>query len=471
MEPKLIILFLASLVLSDVHSVTVMKSHDSITIKEGDPYELLCTADTDVKACTIQTPYGATYVMWVGSAYENGRVKPNDDTKRNDRCGVKIDSAKDTDNGKWECIISAQTQTEGSLSVKGIVDVTVAVAPKKVQLKIGENLSPSEYKVKMDAKVKPEVKIDCVAEQARPQPEFIWYLGNEELKAGKSKREENKKEGKADYIETLKYFPDSKHNGKTLRCQVSHQAYTQVQKEEKKNEAELLLKISYPPVPSKKPRIFYGLTLGTTNEVRMEFNANPKPSEGYWTVNRTVVQLGSASLDKKYSSASLEKKDGIDGQWVALLTIHKLQVEDTKGKNTLTLKNEEGETVYEFQLALGKQPDPAPSGSEPPKSLTVGIIVIIVIIVLILVIVIVARAKGILCFAAKGGDELDEEKEAFENVEKGESNAIVQDSKQVAGGDSNSNKGTPDKKLDQDDTAEAKAEKEEKKSNGAHTPV
>jgi uncharacterized membrane protein len=104
------------------------------------------------------------------------------------------------------------------------------------------------------------------------------------------------------------------------------------------------------------------------------------------------------------------------------------------------------------------------------KSLTVGIIVIIVIIVLILVIVIIARAKGMMCFAAaKGGDELDEEKEAFENVEKGESNAIVQDSKPV--GDSNSNKGTPDKKLDDTPAVDVKAEAEEKKSNGAHTPV
>ena len=65
--------------------------------------------------------------------------------------------------------------------------------------------------------------------------------------------------------------------------------------------------------------------------------------------------------------------------------------------------------------------------------------------------------------AAKGGDELDEEKEAFENVEKGESNAIVQDSKPL------DTKGTPEKKLDQD--IDTKAEKEEKKSNGAHTPV
>lgn len=67
--------------------------------------------------------------------------------------------------------------------------------------------------------------------------------------------------------------------------------------------------------------------------------------------------------------------------------------------------------------------------------------------------------------AAKGADELDEEKEAFENVEKGESNAIVQDSKPET------KIQTPEKKLDQDAGADTKAEKEEKKSNGAHTPV
>jgi len=58
-------------------------------------------------------------------------------------------------------------------------------------------------------------------------------------------------------------------------------------------------------------------------------------------------------------------------------------------------------------------------------------------------------------------------------VEKGESNAIVQDPKQpivAAAGDSNSNKGTPNK-TENVKEPEAKGEAEEKKSNGAHTPV
>ena len=54
---------------------------------------------------------------------------------------------------------------------------------------------------------------------------------------------EDKDSGKKNYIETLRYFPSEKHDGKTLRCQVEHQAYTDVQKEDKLNEAEVLLKV------------------------------------------------------------------------------------------------------------------------------------------------------------------------------------------------------------------------------------
>jgi hypothetical protein len=35
------------------------------------------------------------------------------------------------------------------------------------------------------------------------------------------------KNGKADYRQTLKYFPDPKHNGKDIKCVVDHMAYTE----------------------------------------------------------------------------------------------------------------------------------------------------------------------------------------------------------------------------------------------------
>ena len=58
------------------------------------------------------------------------------------------------------------------------------VPPTKVQLKIEEVNAPSEYSVKMGTKENPkEVAVDCVAEEARPPPQFQWFLGEDELKA------------------------------------------------------------------------------------------------------------------------------------------------------------------------------------------------------------------------------------------------------------------------------------------------
>ena len=58
-----------------------------------------------------------------------------------------------------------------------------AVPPTKVQLKIEEVNAPTEYSVKMGTKENPkEVAVDCVAEEARPPPQFQWFLGNDELK-------------------------------------------------------------------------------------------------------------------------------------------------------------------------------------------------------------------------------------------------------------------------------------------------
>ena len=56
-----------------------------------------------------------------------------------------------------------------------------SVPPEKVELKIGENVNPQQYAVKMQSEKSDQLSVDCVAEQARPAPEFVWYLGEEKL--------------------------------------------------------------------------------------------------------------------------------------------------------------------------------------------------------------------------------------------------------------------------------------------------
>merc|ERR1712020_94144 len=81
---------------------------------------------------------------------------------------------------------------------------------------------------------------------------------------------------------------------------------------------------------------------------------------------------------------------------------------------TLEVTNDHGTTQYTFQLKLGEAP--------PPKSANapvIGIVILVVIIILIAGITILARAKSMLCFKAKSGEPLEEEKEAFDDPEKG----------------------------------------------------
>ena len=71
--------------------------------------------------------------------------------------------------------------------------------------------------------------------------QYLLFLLN--LQGEISSSSEDASAGKKNYIETLKYYPSEKHDGKTLRCQVEHQAYTDVQKEGKENEAEVVLRV------------------------------------------------------------------------------------------------------------------------------------------------------------------------------------------------------------------------------------
>jgi len=408
MDHKLIIVFFASVILSGVLSqVTIKSSHESITVNQEEPYELVCEANSnDIKGCLFTNPAGKSFILWPGASYEGGRVAQKGDGQST--CAVAISKAQDSDNGKWTCQVSVTDATSNAVTASADVDVTVAVPPTTVQIKIADVNAPSEYNVKMAAQK--DVAVECIAEEARPPPTFSWYLGEDLLNGDISTRDEDASSGKKNYIETLKYYPSEKHDGKTLRCQVEHQAYTDVQKEGKENEAEVVLKVQYPPQKPNKVEHRYDLNVGQEEKIRMEFSANPKPSVGVWTINGTTVPVSGADTNNMYVSGAFEEKDGLPGQWAVELTINKLSESDVSGQHKLEITNEEGSTEYLFELHKGTKPPPAADSN----SLTVGIIVIIVIIVVILVIVIVARAKGMLCFAGRKKKDEDDSEQAMD---------------------------------------------------------
>ena len=64
--------------------------------------------------------------------------------------------------------------------------------------------------------------------------------------------------------------------------------------------------------PQQNPKLvqeFYELHEGEPNDIRMMFRANPKPTEGQWSINGAIIEIGSESLDSKYKSSFIE--DGV----------------------------------------------------------------------------------------------------------------------------------------------------------------
>merc|ERR1712228_608198 len=114
--------------------------------------------------------------------------------------------------------------------------------------------------------------------------------------------------------------------------------------------------------------------------------------------------------------------------------------------------------TYSFNLALDDKP-PADKNS----GAVIGIVILVVIIILVGGIIVIARAKGALCFGAKSGEPLEEEKEAFDDAEKGKLAPSTENVQVVTK--------TPEKIPEAETKPESEEVKEEKKSNGAHTPV
>lgn len=230
--------------------------------------------------------------------------------------------------------------------------------------------------------------------------------------------------------------------------------YTMQQIADGSNVAEALLNLQFKPDQKGNTETFYGLKEDETNTIRIKFRANPKPSAGQWSIGETSVPVGGASIDEVFQSSHFDNGD-LEGEYQVELTF--TMTPELAGKTyALEATNELGTTSYQFDLALSQKP-PSESANGP----VIGIVILIVIIILVGGITLMARAKGALCFGAKSGEPLEEEKEAFDDAEKGK---LAPSGEQPV-------KATPDKKPEVETKPETEENKEEKKSNGAHTPV
>merc|ERR1711971_1381662 len=373
-------------------------------------------------------------------------------------CAMQITDIKDIDNGEWECSVTGKGPNGDFQIGQGKVQVIVAVPPTTVALQMDGQ--PITGPIDMNLDDQQQAFIDCVASGARPAPtEFMWYIGDTKLDANIKTREDEGENGKINFVSTLEYNAAPKHSGQMIKCVVDHKGYTALQIDDGSNVATAELNLKFKPELKGKTETFYGMKEGESNNVRIKFTANPKPSTGVWTLGEETVPVGASDNENTATSSQITESGDIDGEYQVELTF--TMVPELAGKPfSLEIENELGKTTYEFDLALDDQP-PSEEGSAP----VIGIVILVVIIILVGGVVVIARAKGALCFAAKSGEPLEEEKEAFDDAEKGK----LAPSTEVTNVQVTK---TPEKKLVEEETKpESEENKEEKKSNGAHTPV
>jgi len=356
---------------------------------------------------------------------------------------------QEKDNGEWTCTLTGLGPDDGNLeSASGKIRVVVANPPTDLYLeKEGERVTD---RLQMNLDSGKQTTVNCVTSGARPAPKFIWYIGNDKLNANTEVIEEN-----GLVKSSLEYNADPIHNGQSLKCEIEHMGYTTAALADSENEVAAELDLTFKPEPAPKQEVFYNQKIGQENTVMIKFKANPPPTEGTWKIGETEVPVGADQGSFKSGSFT---PGAVEGDHTVSLTF--TMSEDLARKPyTLNVKNALGEQTYAFELASSKIPEPADKGG----ATIVGIVIVVVVIIIIAGITIFARAKSILCFKAKSGEPLEEEKEAFDDPEKGKLAEEV--------------KPTPEKKaiVEETTTTETKKpeseEKEEKKSNGAHTPV
>ena len=317
------------------------------------------------------------------------------------------------DHGTWKC--RAFAADENGLSVGHSVDIEVfvAVPPQNVILTMGERRQPFYHSITSitkgdsitlrlgsDEKSAAAIEFECLALGARPAPEFKWYVGQAEVKKGDVEDRPGKVEQsgeKRDYAQLLKYAPSPKDTGRSIRCIVEHPGYG----DGKGHEVSVRLDLYFKPQPnsmvqtiSSRPR-----EGGQEVTVTVRFEARPRPWEGFWTMSgvESPVFLGSVSPDGNLNASHVVRgTTDAEHEFAATLTIKKAREEMAGGRNSLTLRNDEGEAVYKFEVGLGESSGTTGRGA---LNAIIALNVTVLVVIVFVGITCIARFRGVMCFS------------------------------------------------------------------------
>ena len=138
----LIILILTSMITSINTSIVVKQK--VIVAKKGEDVELVCSSSqSQALGCSFKSPADEDYNMLRGAAYEEGRIQQKE-LKPND-CAMKIANIRQSDNGIWNCNVTAK-DINGEYDIgTGAINLIVAIPPVEVSMKIDNKFVTGLY--------------------------------------------------------------------------------------------------------------------------------------------------------------------------------------------------------------------------------------------------------------------------------------------------------------------------------------
>jgi len=433
----------------------------SVEVREGEEARLTCsTSSADIVFCQFEDPSGNSFIMKENLPYEDGRLTYHGENPTKD-CGIRIANVRESDNGKWTCTLTVMVNGQGQ-GVKDEASVIVSRPPADIHLEVEGQVKTSEIIKFSESKSR---KVSCVTTGARPAVKFSWMLGEDPYQ-GKvmDLPEEVNQDGSMRQVQQLDYEAEPSHNGKKLVCIVDHSGFSREDISQQKNSAGLLLDVQFQPVAADHPQTFYNLKTGESKEVLMSFRAHPRPTEVLWQLGDNLeVPEGGESDDKNFRAEVLQDGPN-DGMFTAKLVINDVTEKIAGSAMNLVVANELGRTFYPFRLSLGEKPA-AGAGTGP----VIAIVVVAIIIIVVIVVTVIARSQGMLCFAESNlGEEAKKSAAQFEALEKGDDLPEKEPIKETNDIKKESVVNANEPKAE---TVNEKDEKEEKNSNGNHTPV
>ena len=304
-------------------------NNDEIMVKPNEKVNLECGLTGSYRYCIWEHRGEQIDTFDVhDNIYPGIMSKPENIT--DNQCGIILESASTEDHGEWTCKVFIKGET-----LIGRKNITILVKPTQVELTPVELISTADK----------HTNITCTVMKARPAGQITWLLADVDI-TEHAQVEDTPVTSDGIYltVSTLKRTFTAIDNKKDLKCVVDHPALDK--------SAIIIsrsLNVLYAPIKIMPTIIF--INESNFLEIRVNFSANPKPSNISWQYGKTFENLTDEVEIPFDSDMIMTKLETWDFEhYTAVINISSFDEKDFQIQYNLFVENEIGSTNYEVMV-------------------------------------------------------------------------------------------------------------------------